>query len=371
MHFHIIMTPECNMQCRYCHGKCVDDMGSRGLEGFEIAEVPQRISYSIAELKEFIEKDPGAWVSFYGGEPTLEWERIKEIMDNVSCKGFLMQTNGLTLDKLEPEYLNRFDTILVSLDGDEELTDHYRGKGTYQRVMKNIGLLKENGFKGELIARMVISDKTDVEKAVRHLVEEAGFASVHWQLDALFFRNDYRKIDFWKWARDSYIPGIRMLIRWWVSDMEKNGRVLKLYPFLGIMESLLSGDSTHIRCGSGWRNYTIVTDGNILPCPAMLGMKDFYLGHITRSSPLKLPKSLVGEPCTACDTYRLCGGRCLYANKTMLWGKRGFNEVCETAKDLILTLQKEVPNVRKLLSLSVVKEEDFRYHKYNGAEIIP
>lgn len=371
MHFHIIMTPECNMKCTYCHGKCLEDMDGKGLEGFEIAGVPERISYDISLLKRFIEMDPGAWVSFYGGEPTLEWGKMKEIMDIVSCKGFLMQTNGLTLDRLEWDYLKRFNTILVSLDGDEALTDHYRGKGTYSKVMENVKQLRERGFTGELIARMVISDDTDVEKAVKHLVEEAGFTSVHWQLDALFFRNDFQKRDFRKWSRESYMPGVRNLIRWWADDMERNGRALKLYPLLGVMESLLTGDSTHIRCGSGWKNYTVVTDGNIAACPAMLGMKDFYLGHISRSHPLKLPKSLVGEPCSVCDIYHLCGGRCLYANKTMLWGKEGFSQVCETVRDLIKALQKELPHVRKLVSLSRVKEEEFDYHKYNGAEIIP
>jgi putative peptide-modifying radical SAM enzyme len=371
MHFHVIMTPECDKQCRYCYGKCVEDMDGDELECFEAAPVPQKIEYDIPLLKRFIEMDPGAWVSFYGGEPTMEWGKMKEIMDSVRCRGFLMQTNGMTLHKLEPDYLNRFDTILVSLDGSKSLTDHCRGEGTYDRVMENVRLLRESGFRGELIARMVISDRSRVERDVRHLVSRAGFTSVHWQLDALFFRNDFGKRDFRNWAQGIYMPGIRELVKWWVEDMEKNGRVLKLYPFLGVTESLLSGDDTKIRCGSGWKNYTIQTDGNILPCPAMLGMKDFYLGHISRSHPLKLPRSLVGEPCTSCDIYHLCGGRCLYANKTMLWGKEGFSQVCETVRDLIKSLYLAMPEVRKLISLSRIREEDFDYHKYNGAEIIP
>ncbi|MEE9406245.1 MAG: TIGR04084 family radical SAM/SPASM domain-containing protein [Candidatus Aenigmarchaeota archaeon] len=370
MHFHIIMTPECNMQCRYCHGKCLEDMDEKGLEGFEIIDVPPRISYDIGLLKQFIEKDPGAWVSFYGGEPTMEWERMKEIMDTVSCRGFLMQTNGMTLDKLEPEYLNRFNTILVSLDGDETITDHCRGEGTYSKVMENVKQLRESGFRGELIARMVISEQSDVEKDVRHLVE-AGFTSVHWQLDALFFRKDFEKRDFRKWARSSYMPGIVKLAIWWVNEMERTGKVLKLYPFIGIMESLLSGDDTRIRCGSGWKNYSIVTDGNIAACPAMLGMKDFYVGHISRSHPLKMPRSLVGEPCTTCDIYHLCGGRCLFSNKTMLWGRSGFNQVCETVRQLIEAMQGVLPRVKRLIAQRKIKEEDFEYHKYNGAEIIP
>ena len=73
-------------------------------------------------------------------------DKIREIMDNVAPKHFMIQTNGLLLDKLEPKYVNRFHTILVSIDGEEALTDYYRGKGTFRKVIDNLKLIKQNGF---------------------------------------------------------------------------------------------------------------------------------------------------------------------------------------------------------------------------------
>jgi sulfatase maturation enzyme AslB (radical SAM superfamily) len=64
-------------------------------------------------------------------------------MDVVTPKMYMMQTNGLLLDKLEPKYINRLNTLLVSIDGDEALTDYYRGKGTYRRVIENLKLIKQ------------------------------------------------------------------------------------------------------------------------------------------------------------------------------------------------------------------------------------
>ena len=55
----------------------------------------------------------------------------------------MIQTNGLLLDKLEPEYVNRFHTILVSIDGEEALTDYYRGKGTFRKVVDNLKLIRK------------------------------------------------------------------------------------------------------------------------------------------------------------------------------------------------------------------------------------
>ena len=50
----------------------------------------------------------------------------------------MIQTNGILLDRLAPETVNRFSTILVSLDGRETLTDENRGAGVFSRVMENV-----------------------------------------------------------------------------------------------------------------------------------------------------------------------------------------------------------------------------------------
>jgi len=374
MFFHIILTTDCNLECAYCHGKSCEDMESdwdtkMGLK-IDYGIPPQPV-WKVSELKSFIEKDSEAWVSFYGGEPALRMDLIRKIMDSVKCKGFLMQTNGILLDKLEPEYVNRFHTILVSLDGREETTDLNRGKGVYRKVMENCKLIRKRGFKGELIARMVIAQGMDVEKEVKHLVK-VGFNSMHWQLDANFWEHDFGKRDFKGWSGGVYNPGIRRLVKFWVDRMEK-GVVLKFYPFLAVMEDLLMGqDTPGIRCGAGWVNFAVLTDGNIAPCPVMQGMVDFYCGDLS-SNPQNLLKTHPTSPCVkeGCEIFGLCGGRCLYANKTKLWGEEGFRQVCGTVKNMVSCLKEELPRVRKLMSEGVVSLSDFEHLRYNGCEIIP
>ena len=84
-------------------------------------------------FREFCSKDPDCVLTFYGGEPLMCIDQLRQIMDTVEPKLFMIQTNGLLLDKLEPKYVNRFHTILVSVDGEEALTDYYRGKGTFAK----------------------------------------------------------------------------------------------------------------------------------------------------------------------------------------------------------------------------------------------
>jgi putative peptide-modifying radical SAM enzyme len=325
-------------------------------------------------LDEFCRGDPDCVVTFYGGEPLLCVDEIKRIMDRVKAKHFMIQTNGMLLNRLKPEYVNRFHTVLVSIDGDEVLTDYYRGAGTFRRVINNLNLIKQNGFEGELIARMTVMEQTDIHKQVKCLLNnsEFSFSSVHWQLNAGFWKNDFARRNFARWSRENYNPGIHELARFWVENIEKNGVVLRLYPFLGIAQSLLSREKmSFMRCGAGWINYAIQTDGHVIPCPTMWGMKDYYLGHISAADPLKLKKVFVNKPCAECEIFNVCGGRCLYANVTRRWSPEAYSEVCDTVKNLTQAISEQMPGIESLIEKGRILRKDFEYTKYNGCEIIP
>jgi uncharacterized protein len=215
MFFHVILTSDCNLQCKYCFGESLDDFDEDFGDDIEVDyNLPRSVSYDVSWLDRFCSQDPECTLTFYGGEPLLQADKLRQIMDIVKPKHYMIQTNGLLLDKLEPKYVNRFHTILVSIDGQEALTDHYRGKGTFRRVIENLRLIKRNGFSGELIARMTIMEQTDIEKQVKWLLDndEFSFSSIHWQLNAGFWGNDYQRRNFENWTKTSYIPGVDALI---------------------------------------------------------------------------------------------------------------------------------------------------------------
>jgi len=374
MFFHVMLTTACNLQCRYCFGEAEDDFDV-DFSGLDVDySLPKKADYTWQQLAEFCRKDADCVLTFYGGEPLLCADEMRQIMDAVKPKHFMIQTNGLLLDKLEPEYVNRFHTILVSVDGDEALTDYYRGKGTFRKVITNLRLIMQNGFRGELIARMTVMEQTDIYKQVTWLLDNSEFTfnSVHWQLNAGFWKNDYARRDFKRWSENSYIPGIARLAEFWVDQMEAKGIVLKLYPFLGIAHSLLHKEPSLLRCGGGWINYAIQTDGYIIPCPTMWGMKNYYLGHISKANPLKLKQTPISnEPCTSCDILNICGGRCLYANITKRWNNNEYTAVCNTVRSLVNTIEAQLPRITQLITNGKINLSNFDYMKYNGAEIIP
>ena len=331
---------------------------------------PAKSEVNAKKLRKFLEKDPDPTLVFYGGEPLLEIEKIKEIMTALKdskCK-FRMQTNGLLLNELPSTYTNRISKILISLDGTKERTDFNRGKGTYDKVMKNIQFIHKNGYKGEIIARMTISEHSDICKQVKSLIS-AGFTSIHWQLDAGFYQSDFNKAEF-AYFVDEYNEEISKLVDFWIGDMKINNRVLLLYPFVAIIHSLLRNETSLLRCGAGHSGYAITTDGKVIACPIMNCIKDFEAGDL-ETEPWQLKKFQIKGRCLKCKDKDLCGGRCLYWNYANLWPEEGDDLICKTIHHLISELKRVLPEVKALIKEGSIKQKDFDYEKYFGPEIIP
>ena len=330
--------------------------------------LPEKFS-KLESLRKFLRADSDPTLIFYGGEPLLALDELYWLMDNIEAR-FILQTNGTLLHLVDRNHLSRFHTILISLDGREEITDYFRGKGTFRRVMSNLRNLE--GFRGEVIARMTVMEPLDIFEEVKWLAsnEEFSFRSIHWQLNVGFWDDLRRRTQFRTWLEESYLPGLQKLAEWWVERMEKSGEVLKLYPFLGMAKSLLEGERCWMRCGAGHSNYAIQTDGRIIPCPAMWGMKDYYLGSVETSHPGELPKVFPSGYCSSCELLSICGGRCLYATVTRKWGS-SYSLVCQTVRGLFEAILRRFPRIRRLLDEGVLKREDFEYLQYNGCEVIP
>ena len=219
---------------------------------------------------------------------------------------------------------------------------------------------------------MTVTEHTDIFDAVRYLAEnpEYSFTSIHWQMDANFSR-DLSRRQFAEWADKNYNPGIRALVNAWVDDMEQCSRVRRWYPFIDPMEDLLHGRDSLLRCGAGHANYAIMTDGNIAPCPIMIGMRTYYVGHIRNADPQHLPRITVSGECTTCSISTFCGGRCLYSAIMQPWNQTGRRLVCGTVKNLHEALTDALPRVRALIASNRIHLSDFAHEKFNGCEIIP
>ncbi len=352
----VFLTGVCNLNCRYCGGSIPDEV------------MPHEIQYKIEDLKNFIAKDKDATVAFYGGEPLLRIPLMLKLMDSLPAKRFVVQTNGFFLDKVPENYLNRLDAILVSIDGRKSVTDYYRGNGVYDMVMDKVRKIRPH-YKGDLIARMAVSQESDIYLDVTHLLS-LPFDHVHWQLNVVWAPEDSWK-NFEEWVKKSYNPGISKLTDLWIRALE-DGKILGIVPFLGVIKRMFWPEDG-VPCGAGRDSFAIATDGRILACPIGGEFKWNELGDIWSNEPEDIKSSVdLDEPCKSCDIYPICGGRCLFANKERLWGMEGFYQVCSTVRHLVDEMKRAKRVIDELIEDGLYRKENFYYPPFNNTtEIIP
>ena len=360
MNYHLVLTRKCNLNCQYCHG---------GEEAGQETE----IQYSLDELDAFLKKDDDLQLMLYGGEPTLRIPLITQLMDRYPQARFMLQTNALLLNHIPEDYVKRFHSILISIDGPEIVTDKYRSKGVYKKVIENTHWLEQIGYKGDIVARMAISQESDIYQDVTHLLDlkKPRFKHIHWQLNAIWDAEGNWQ-DFDNWVEESYNPGITRLVEKWVDGL-KHGYVDGVVPFIPITYSLLTGEPSTLRCGSGIDTFAVHVNGSIGVCPISQDWEFSIVGDIWKSNPNSLRNTMkVDEPCPSCEEYSTCGGRCLFTNKQRLWGEEGYKKVCTTVTHLTSTLRQQIPKIEGFISEGVVSLSDFKYPEFNnGCEIIP
>ncbi len=356
MLFFIITSGKCNLNCRYCGGSFPED------------RVPYELTYKLDKLREFIEKDPEAIIAFYGGEPLVNSKVIEKIINRIRAKHFVIQTNGLLYDRLSSEVWNKMDAVLLSIDGRREVTDYYRGEGVYERVLQAASWLRGIGFEGDLIARMTVSERTDIYKDVLHLVELEVFDHIHWQLDV-----GWSAVwqDFSGWCKNNYMPGIKALVELWKEKLQ-TGEVLGLVPFLGIIKRIREGGGDGPPCVAGKEAFAVMPNGEVLACPIAFDVGWSKVGNIFSNTPSDLSRVDVDNECKICKYFALCGGRCLYINKEKLWNRMNMDMVCEVTKFTIDEIIYSLELVEEMIEKGVINCDDIDYPKFNNStEIIP
>ncbi len=347
----VFLTARCNLKCKYCGGSIDESI------------MPPEITYDLEKLKEFVERDEEAVIAFYGGEPLLRASLMEEMIDLIKAKHYVLQTNGLLLKNVRRKYLKKLSTILVSIDGVKEVNDFYKGE-VYDRVVENVRWLQKF-YEGDLIARMVASEKTDIVRDVKHLLG-LGFDHVHWQINAVWSPEGLWK-DFKSWV-ERYNSGISELVRWWSEEVEK-GNVLGIVPILGVLRAFLFHPNPSPPCGAGKTAFAITTDGRITACPVCADFEWNVAGSLEEG----IKKIVeIREPCVSCEYGFICGGRCLFFNREWLWGREGFELVCKTCKHLIEEVRMAIPSVLRAVEEGLLEMRDLYYPPFNNTtEIIP
>jgi len=295
----LLTTLKCNLKCTYCSLGVGEVLGSQ-----------TEVRYDIEQLAAFIDRQLAGkeiYVTFYGGEPTLNVAMMTSVMKRFPQFRYQLQTNGTLLDGLPEWMLARFSNILVSIDGGEQITDGYRGRGIWRQVIRNLDKVHAR-VGGTITARVTWGNpETSFEELDELATAVEAFDYLYWQFVA------DRMYD-----GDSVDRRKAVLVRLIEKFFSRSDELYPLIPIMGIVRNKLlpnrgrelCGGLTQCRASSHLLN--VMPDGSIFPCPDMMYAEEMKMGEIQgnwlKRSPLQPTATM---PCGDCEAVSWCRGNCM------------------------------------------------------------
>lgn len=303
MEYFVYMTNDCNLHCQYC--SVLLDCQKAGL--------PIKPSYSSVSLAEFIQKvqletgDADVNVYFFGGEPTLEYTAIKELVlelkqmlpGSLTIK-FVLHTNGLLLSEISKELLNELSLIMFSINY-EKIPKYNLANSYFSTVIENAIAVKTHGGT-PMIARLTITEKTSLYTEI--LLVSNFFDLVYWQIENCEQFQDFSSF------YATYCFEVGRTFDYWLEYL-KSGFMIRLVPFMAVLKFMFFLDRAdyEFSCGYSRGMIYIQTDGNCYACSDNVESGVHHIGDIDTGVTLE-HLSLNAFRCANCNYRRLCMGRC-------------------------------------------------------------
>ncbi len=334
----LLTTLKCNLKCTYCSLGVGEVLGSQ-----------TELKYDIEQLAAFVERHLAGkevYVTFYGGEPTLNLGMMKSVMQRFPEFRYQLQTNGTLLDNLPDWMLARFSNVLVSIDGGERTTDGYRGRGIYRQVIGNLNKVHER-VGGTITARVTWGNPDTTFEEIDELVTAVdAFDYVYWQFVADEMYGD-----------DSVYKRKRVLERLVARFFASGEELYPLIPLMGIVrnkvmptraQELYAGQT---QCRVSTHLINVMPDGKIFPCPDMMYAPDMQMGEVQgnwlKKSPLQPTAAM---PCEGCEAFSWCRRNCMknlhlgYVRNDLRYRANVVEPICELLKFLGREIDKHDPH---------------------------
>ncbi len=181
--FHILskpIGPLCNLDCEYCFYLDKTDYYPETKQ-FDMGDTTLE-----AHVKNYIESQPvgcrEVTFGWQGGEPTLRgldfFRQAVALQQKHARPGMkiinTLQTNGVLINDNWAAFLKQHEFLVgISIDGDEELHDHYRktrsGKGSYRQVVQGLQMLQKHQVDTNVLTVIQNHNGDHGKRVYRHL----------------------------------------------------------------------------------------------------------------------------------------------------------------------------------------------------------
>lgn len=310
----------CNLNCEYCFASQGKYHGERALMSFEVGK--QALDFLIANSGNRTNLE----VDFFGGEPLMNWEVVKQLVaygreqEKLHHKKFrfTLTTNGMLLDDEVIKFANKeMHNVVLSLDGRKEIHDQLRktvgGKGSYDVIVPKFQkLAKSRGEEGYYVRGTFTHNNVDFTKDIFHMAD-LGFTQLSMEPVVCSPEDPYAltQEDLPKLFEQYEILAKEMIKR------EKEGRGFTFYHY---MIDLEAGPCIYKRisgCGSGTEYLAVTPWGELFPCHQFVGDEKYSMGNVwdgvTNTSlrdEFKLCNAYTRKECENCWARLYCSGGC-------------------------------------------------------------
>lgn len=310
----------CNLNCSYCFASQGKYHGDRALMSFEVGKRALDFLVESSGSRRNLEVD------FFGGEPLMNWQVVKDLVayarsiEEEKHKNFrfTLTTNGVLVDDEVIDFANReMHNVVMSIDGRPQVHDRFRvdlaGHGSYEKIVpKFLGFAKKRGERDYYVRGTYTHYNTDFTEDIFHLAD-LGFTQL--SMEPVVCAPDdpcaLTEEDLPKLFEQYEILAKEMLRR------EEEGRPITFYHY---MIDLTHGPCIYKRisgCGSGTEYLAVTPWGDLYPCHQFVGDEKYLMGNIwdgvtntALRDEFKLCNVYARHGCDNCWARLYCSGGC-------------------------------------------------------------
>ena len=297
---HIAHT--CNLNCSYCFASQGKYHGDRAVMSFEVGKRALDFLIENSGTRRNLEVD------FFGGEPLMNFEVVKQLVAYARSvekeKGknfrFTLTTNGVLIDDDVIDFANReCSNVVLSLDGRKEIHDRFRvdyaGKGSWDKIVPKFQKFVEaRGGKNYYMRGTFTHANPDFLNDIKTMLN-LGFNELSME-PVVCAPGDPSELT----AEDMEI--VKKQYEELAFLMLEKDREGKPFTFYHYMIDLTGGPCIYKRisgCGSGTEYMAVTPWGDLYPCHQFVGEEKFKLGNIWDGV---TNKEIQGE-FAACNVY--------------------------------------------------------------------
>ena len=311
---------DCNLGCRYCFAEEGEYHGDRSLMSLAVGK--QALDFLVANSGSRRNLE----VDFFGGEPTMNFEVVKELVrygrsleepHNKKFR-FTLTTNGILLNDEIMEFANKeMANVVLSIDGRKSVNDYMRparnGKSSYDVIVPKFQRFAELRNQTNYYVRGTFTHHNlDFSEDVLHLAD-LGFQQISVEPVVAPKEEPYA-------IQEADLPQLMEEYDKLAKEIIKREQEGKGFNFFHFMIDLTQGPCVAKRlsgCGSGTEYLAVTPWGDLYPCHQFVGQEEFKLGNVYDGiqaeavrDEFKLCNVYAKEKCRNCFARFYCSGGC-------------------------------------------------------------